>query len=60
LNVISTVHLAKRVLKDMVARGSGKVLITSSIAGTMPTPLEAVYGQQRRLDYHSLNRFAMS
>jgi short-subunit dehydrogenase len=44
LNVTSTVHLAKRVLKDMAARGSGKVLITSSIAGTMPTPLEAVYG----------------
>jgi uncharacterized protein len=44
LNVTSTVHLAKRVLKEMVARGSGKVLITSSIAGTMPTPLEAVYG----------------
>ena len=44
LNVTSTVHLAKRVLKDMVARGLGKVLITSSIAGTMPTPLEAVYG----------------
>jgi short-subunit dehydrogenase len=44
LNVTSTIHLAKRVLKDMVARGSGKILITSSIAGTMPTPLEAVYG----------------
>jgi short-subunit dehydrogenase len=44
LNVTSTVHLAKRVLRDMVARGQGKVLITSSIAGTMPTPLEAVYG----------------
>jgi len=44
LNVTSTVHLAKRVLRDMVARGQGRVLITSSIAGTMPTPLEAVYG----------------
>jgi uncharacterized protein len=44
LNVTSTVHLAKRVLKDMVARNEGKILITSSIAGTMPTPLEAVYG----------------
>src|SRR3954464_3991079 len=47
LNVTSTVHLAKRVLKNMVARGSGKVLITSSIAGTMPTPLEAVYGASK-------------
>lgn len=44
LNVTSTVHLAKRVLRDMVARKQGKILITSSIAGTMPTPLEAVYG----------------
>ena len=44
LNVLSTVHLAKRVLQEMVARGSGRVLITSSIAGTMPTPLETVYG----------------
>ncbi len=47
LNVTSTVHLAKRVLKDMVARRSGKVLITSSIAGTMPAPLEAVYGASK-------------
>jgi len=44
LNVTSTVHLAKYVLPAMVARGQGRVLFTSSIAGTMPTPLEAVYG----------------
>jgi uncharacterized protein len=31
----------------MTARGSGKVLITSSIAGTMPAPLEAVYGASK-------------
>jgi uncharacterized protein len=47
LNVTSTVHLAKRVVQDMVARGSGKILFTSSIAGTMPTPLEAVYGASK-------------
>jgi short-subunit dehydrogenase len=47
LNVASTVHLAKRVLPGMVARGQGKVLITSSIAGSMPTPLEAVYGASK-------------
>jgi uncharacterized protein len=41
------VHLAKRVLKDMVARGSGRVLFTSSIAGSMPAPLEAVYGASK-------------
>jgi len=44
LNVTSTVHLAKRVLPGMVERGQGKVLITSSIAGSMPAPFEAVYG----------------
>ena len=32
LNVVSSVHLAKRVVKDMVARGSGRILFTSSIA----------------------------
>ncbi len=47
LNVISPVHLAKRVLKDMVARGHGRVLFTSSIAGTMPAPFEAVYGASK-------------
>src|SRR5215213_5264916 len=36
LNVRSTVHLAKLVLRDMAARGEGKVLFTSSIAATMP------------------------
>jgi uncharacterized protein len=50
LNVASVVHLSKRVLKQMVARGEGKVLITSSIAGTMPAPLEAVYGATKAFD----------
>jgi uncharacterized protein len=44
LNVTSTLHLAKYVVKDMAARGSGRILFTASIAGTMPTPYEAVYG----------------
>lgn len=44
LNVTSTVHLAKYVVKKMVSQGSGRILFTSSIAGTMPTPFEAVYG----------------
>jgi short-subunit dehydrogenase len=47
LNVKSTVHLAKRVLPGMVSRGAGRILFTSSIAGTMPTPLEAVYGASK-------------
>ena len=47
LNVSSTVHLAKRIVKDMAARGSGRILFTASIAGTMPTPYEAVYGASK-------------
>ncbi len=44
LNVTSTVHLAKYLVKDMVARGSGRILFTASIAGAMPAPYETVYG----------------
>jgi len=36
------VHLAKRVLADMVARGQGRVLCTSSIAAALPGTFEAV------------------
>lgn len=43
LNVTSTVHLAKLVLKDMLGRGEGKILFTSSIAAEMPGPYYAVY-----------------
>jgi short-subunit dehydrogenase len=44
LNVLSTVHVAKPIVKQMAARGAGRILFTSSIAGAMPTPYEAVYG----------------
>jgi short-subunit dehydrogenase len=47
LNVVSTVHLAKRVLPDMVARGRGRVLFTSSIAALMPGTFEAVYNASK-------------
>ena len=47
LNVVSSVHLAKRVVKDMVDRGSGKILFTSSIAALMPGPFEAVYAASK-------------
>jgi short-subunit dehydrogenase len=43
LNVRSTTQLAKLVLRDMTARGSGKVLFTSSIASTMPGSHQPVY-----------------
>ncbi|MBS1814755.1 MAG: SDR family NAD(P)-dependent oxidoreductase [Acidobacteria bacterium] len=47
LNCRSTVILAKYVVKHMRQRGAGKILFTASIAGTMPTPLEAVYGASK-------------
>ncbi|WP_433221758.1 SDR family NAD(P)-dependent oxidoreductase [Dactylosporangium sp. CS-047395] len=47
VNVTSTVHLAKRVLPGMVARGAGRVLFTSSIASTMPGSFQAVYNASK-------------
>ncbi|MBD2203041.1 SDR family NAD(P)-dependent oxidoreductase [Calothrix sp. FACHB-1219] len=47
LNVVSSVHLAKRVLKDMVELNRGKILFTSSIAAIMPGPFEAVYAASK-------------
>jgi short-subunit dehydrogenase len=47
LNVRSTVHLAHRLLPAMVARGSGRVLVTSSIAARMPGSLQAVYNASK-------------
>lgn len=47
LNVKGTTHLAKRVLAHMTSRGEGKVIFTSSIAGSIPAPLEAVYGASK-------------
>jgi short-subunit dehydrogenase len=50
LNVLSVLHLTKYMAQEMVRRGSGRILITSSIAGTMPTPYEAVYGASKAFD----------
>jgi short-subunit dehydrogenase len=47
LNCRSTVHLAHLVLNDMVARDSGRVLFTSSIASTMPGSFQAVYNASK-------------
>ncbi|MEG3858453.1 SDR family NAD(P)-dependent oxidoreductase [Microcoleus sp. herbarium12] len=47
LNVVSSVHLAKRVVKDMVDRGQGRILFTSSIAALMPGTFEAVYAASK-------------
>ena len=47
LNVRSTVHLAKRALRDMASFGEGRVLITSSIASTVPGSFQAVYNASK-------------
>jgi uncharacterized protein len=43
LNVKGTVHLAKRLLPGMVAQDAGRILVTSSIASTMPGSFQSVY-----------------
>lgn len=43
LNCVSTVHLAKHVVRQMKSIGAGKILFTASIAGEMVAPREAVY-----------------
>ncbi|BCJ48405.1 oxidoreductase [Actinoplanes ianthinogenes] len=47
VNITSTVHLAKLALPGMVARGRGRVLITSSIASMMPGTYQAVYNASK-------------
>jgi uncharacterized protein len=47
LNVRSTVHLAKHVVHEMVGRGTGRILLTSSIASTMPGSFQAVYNASK-------------
>lgn len=47
LNVRSTVHLAKLVVRDMVARGQGRVLVTASIAAKAPGPYHATYAASK-------------
>jgi short-subunit dehydrogenase len=47
LNVTSTVRLAKHVLREMTTRGEGRVLITSSIASTMPGTFQAIYNASK-------------
>jgi short-subunit dehydrogenase len=47
LNITSTVRLAKHVLRDMTSRDEGRMLITSSIASTMPGSFQAVYNASK-------------
>lgn len=42
-NITGTVYLLQKTLQDMITRGSGKILVTGSIAGYIPGPFNAVY-----------------
>ncbi len=57
LNVASTVHLSKRLVQHMRARGKGRILYTSSVSSEMRSPFEAVYGASKSFNQsfaHSL------
>jgi short-subunit dehydrogenase len=47
LNVRSQVHLAKLLVREMVARGEGRLLFTSSVAAKMPGPYHATYAASK-------------
>jgi uncharacterized protein len=51
INATSQVHLAKRIVPGMVAAGAGRILFTSSLSATTPTPYETVYGPTRAFVY---------
>ncbi|XRQ16874.1 SDR family NAD(P)-dependent oxidoreductase [Actinomadura welshii] len=51
LNVRSAVHLARRVLPDMVEAGSGRLLVTSSVAASGPGPYQATYAASKAFLY---------
>ena len=46
-NITGTIYLVHRVGRDMRARGSGRILITGSIAGFMPGTYQAVYNASK-------------
>ena len=51
INATSQVHLAKRIVPGMLAARSGRLLFTSSLSATTPTPYETVYGPTRAFVY---------
>ncbi|HEX6095218.1 MAG TPA: SDR family oxidoreductase [Thermoanaerobaculia bacterium] len=51
LNTISFVQLTKYFAPKMVQRGSGRILITASVASKMPTPYLTVYGATKAFVY---------
>jgi short-subunit dehydrogenase len=51
LNVTGVVQLSKYVLRDMVSRGEGRVLYTSSVAANAPVPYLAVYAASKSFEF---------
>lgn len=51
LNVVSVVELCKLFSPEMAERGSGRILITSSIAAIAPTPKLTVYAATKAFDF---------
>lgn len=47
LNCRSVVHLAKLLVRDMLRAGSGRLLLTSSIAAAAPGPFNATYSASK-------------
>jgi short-subunit dehydrogenase len=50
LNVTGVVRLSQYVLRDMVSRGEGRVLYTSSIAANMPGTYSATYNASKAFE----------
>lgn len=51
INISGTVHMAKRVVQDMVPNKKGDILIVSSLSATLPTPYETVYGPSKAFGF---------
>jgi short-subunit dehydrogenase len=55
INCTGTVHLAKRVVRAMLAQGPDqgerRLLIVSSVSATTPTPYEPVYGPTKAFGF---------
>lgn len=47
LDVKGVVHLVHHVASDMVRRGEGRILVTSSVAGLLPGPYYATYAASK-------------
>lgn len=51
INIKGTVHMAKRVVQDMVPNKEGNILLVSSVSATLPTPYETVYGPSKAFGF---------